>query len=191
MNGKIICIMLIIGMIFSVSSVCAADLNDTQVIRIDDFIQNDINLDIDCNDNSTDNSTEIDFDNIPEGDINLNNTGVLPVEISYDMDPIVIEDCLDKEINYYFIDFNFVKAPYIKDFTLHFDVDGYNDWFVEYDDALNQGGKAFLVASNNENSEYYIPDFNEITVTVSYSINGEMEFHKMTFEKSDFKPLIR
>ncbi|WP_296797161.1 hypothetical protein [uncultured Methanobrevibacter sp.] len=45
-------------MIFSVSSVCAADLNDTQVISVDNFIQHDINHDIDCNDNSIDNTTE-------------------------------------------------------------------------------------------------------------------------------------
>ena len=64
MNRKIFCLMLLIGMIFSVSSVCAADLNDTQVIPADDFIKNDINQDINCNNNSTDNSTEIDnFDN--------------------------------------------------------------------------------------------------------------------------------
>ncbi len=181
--------MLIIGMIFSVSSVCAADLNDTQVIPSDEFIQNDINPDINCNDNSTDNTTEMDFDNIPEGDMDLNNTGVLPVKISYDMEPIMVEDAVNKGIYSYFINFNFVRSPDVKDFALKFDT-GEKQRFVKIVDSFNQGGRPFLVVTDHNDSKYYMPAFNKITVTVYYSINGEMESHQMTFEKSDFKNVV-
>lgn len=195
MNRKIFCLMLVIGMIFSVSSVCAsdlndaADLNDTQIIRVDDFIQHDTDLDINCNDNSTDNSSEIDFNDIPEGDMDLNNMGILPVKISYYMEPDMIEDIEDQGLNDYFIYYNYVKAPDVKNLTLHFDVDGNEQLDIKIDDTFNHGSEAILVVSNHENSKYYLPDFNIITVTVSYIIKDKTEFSQMTFEKSDFKPI--
>lgn len=110
MNGKILYIMLIIGMIFSISSVCAADLNDTQITD-NNFVQNDnpcirhddtLNSndykytqnepDVDCNDNSTDNTTETDSDYNYTTMEDLNIIGVLPVEIGYDIEPIIIEN---------------------------------------------------------------------------------------------------
>ncbi len=188
MNGKILCLMLIIGVIFSVSSVCAADLNDTQIIPEDDFIQHDINYpDINCTDNSTDNSTEIDnFDNIPKWDIDLNNTGVLPQVISYDMEPVMIENTHHNGTDYLII-FNFVKSSDVKNLTLHFDVDGNKHLDDKIDDSINQITWTYIVISSNEKSENYLPDFNEITITVSYILNDKIEFSKVTFEKSDFE----
>ena len=138
MNGKILYIMLIIGMIFSISSVCAADLNDTQIT--DHNIQNDnpciahddtLNSnyckytqnkpDVDCNDNSTDNTSETDSDNITIPLEDLNIIGVLPLEIGYDIEPIIIENAgiyigNNEEINAYNaynIKVNFYKSPLI------------------------------------------------------------------------------
>ena len=236
MNRKIFCLILILGMIFSVSSVCAADLNDTQVIPAEDFIQPDINYhDMNCTDNSTDNTTEIDYsnnksnaliydeepelgDNIPYiqhdidypdmnctdnstnntteidnfniriWEIDLDNIGVLPVAINYDMGPILIEDA-NNGIKDYYINFNFVKFLEIKKLNLHFDIDENKEWYVDIDKSINQGSRPFLVASGHENSRYYLPDFNEITVTVSYILNDKLESNKVTFEKSDFLPI--
>ena len=174
--------MLIIGMIFSVSSVCAADLNDTQVISVDDFIQHDINHDIDCNDNSIDNTTEIDFDNIPEWNMDLNNTGVLPPEISYDIKPIIDKNpitILNDTDNFYVININFFKSPHVEDFNLKIDVDGKPEYMTDVN-ALE--GIIYVIVGTT------MDDFNETTVTVSYIINGETKFNQVTFEKSDFKP---
>ena len=117
MNGKILYIMLIIGMIFSISSVCAADLNDTQItdhniqndnscIALDDtlnsnyckYTQNE--PDVDCNDNSTDNTTET-----------------------------------DSKVNFY-------KSPHIKNFNIKVDVDGKQQY---YNDTGFNGGVIFRV----------------------------------------------
>lgn len=185
MNRKIFCLMLLIGMIFSVSSVCAADLNDTPVIHGDNFIKNDINQDINCNDNSTDNSTEIDnFDN--KSEIDINNIGVLPSAIIYDMEPFIIKESSNHEINDYFINFTFVKSSQVKSFSIHFEIDEIKDWYVNVADSLNQASRPLLVVSDHEISQYYLSDFNEITVTLSYILNDIMEFSKVTFEKSDF-----
>ena len=188
MNGKIFCLMLIIGVIFSVSSVCAADLNDTQSIPVDDFIQNtqyiqnDINYaDMNSTDNSTDNITETDnFDNIPK--IDLDNIGVLPLEISYYMEPVIIESPLDNGTNDYCINFNFVKSSHVKNLTLHFEVDGNKQMDVEIDGSSNPGPLSFIVISGQD-----LANFNKVTVTVSYIINDKIKSSTNTFEKSDFK----
>ena len=214
MNGKILYIMLIIGMIFSISSVCAADLNGTQFT--DDNIENDnpciayddtLNSnyckytqnepDVDCNDNSTDNTTETDSDynyttmedlNIIGVLEDLNIIGVLPLEIGYDIEPIIIENAgiymgndTEKEINAYnayIIKVNFYKSPHIKNFNIKVDVDGKQQY---YNDAGFDGSVSFRVGDT-------IHDFNKTIVTVSYTINGETKSQEMTFEKSDFKP---
>lgn len=182
MNGKIFCLMLIIGVIFSVSSVCAADLNDTQTIPVDDFIQNDINYsDMNSTDNSTDNIAETDnFDNIPK--IDLNNIGVLPLEISYDMEPVIIESPLNNGTNNYCINFNFVKSSNVKNLTLHFEVDGNKQMDVEIDGLSNPEHLSFIVASGQD-----LANFNKVTVTVSYIIKDKIKSSTNTFEKSDFK----
>ena len=53
------------------------------------------------------------------------------------------------------------------------------------DDSINHW--TYRVISSNEKSENYLPDFNEITITVSYLLNDKIEFSKVTFEKSDFQ----
>ena len=202
MNGKILYIMLIIGMIFSISSVCAADLNDTQItdhniqndnpcIRYDDtlnsnyykYTQNE--PDVDFNDNSTDNTTETDSDYDYTTMEDLNIIGVLPVEISYDIEPILIENAgiyigNNEEINAYIIKVNFFKSPNVKDFNIKFDVDGKQQYI--FNDTKTWQGITFSVGDT-------MHDFNKTSVTVSYTINGETEFNQVTFEKSDFKPI--
>lgn len=188
MKGKIFCLMLIIGVIFSVSSVCAADLNDTQSIPVDDFIQNtqyiqnDINYsDMNSTDNSTDNIAETDnFNNIPK--IDLDNIGVLPLEISYYMEPVIIESPLDNGTNDYCINFNFVKSSNVKNLTLHFEVDGNKQMDVEINGSSNPGPLSFIVVSGQD-----LANFNNVTVTVSYIINDKIKSSITTFEKSDFE----
>ena len=204
MNGKILYIMLIIGMIFSISSVCAADLNDTQITD-NNFVQNDnpciahddrLNSndykytqnepDVDFNDNSTDNTTETDSDNITIPLEDLNIIGVLPLEIGYDIEPILIENAgiiyngnNIEEINIYnayIIKVNFFKSTHVKNFNI--DVNGKQQYFNDID---FDGCAIFRVGDT-------LHDFNKTIVTVSYTINGETEFNQMTFEKSDFKP---
>ena len=203
MNGKILYIMLIIGMIFSISSVCAADLNGTQFtdhniqndnpcIALDDtlnsnyykYTQNE--PDVDCNDNSTDNTTETDSDYNYTTMEDLNIIGVLPLEIGYDIEPILIENAgiyigNNEEINAYnayIIKVNFYKSPHIKNFNIKVDVDGKQQY---YNDTGFDGSASFRVGDT-------IHDFNKTIVTVSYTINGKTESQEMTFEKSYFKP---
>ena len=202
MNGKILYIMLIIGMIFSISSVCATDLNDTQFtdhniqndnpcIRHDDTLNSNYckytqnKPDVDCNDNSTDNTSETDSDNITIPLEDLNIIGVLPLEIGYDIEPIIIENAgiyigNNEEINAYIIHIDFFISPNVKDFNIKFDVDGKQQYI--FNDTKTWRGITFSVGDT-------LHDFNKTSVTVSYTINGETEFNQVTFEKSDFKPM--
>ena len=114
--------------------------------------------------------------------MDLNNTGVLPPEISYDIKPIIDKNpitILNDTDNFYVININFFKSPHVEDFNLKIDVDGKPEYMTDVN-AL-EGIIYVIVGTTMDN-------FNETTVTVSYIINGETKFDQVTFEKSDFKP---
>ena len=114
--------------------------------------------------------------------MDLNNTGVLPPEISYDIKTIIDKNpitILNDTDNFYVININFFKSPHVEDFNLKIDVDGKPEYMTDVN-ALE--GIIYVIVGTT------MDDFNETTVTVSYIINGETKFNQVTFEKSDFKP---